>query len=170
MVVFFLTFRSRVLFALFGIMVSCASLASDGIAMPLPDIQRIYLKHLELKQPNSPAIFLDTAPPEISYDMTIDALPVGSDVYEVVVGMVATGRIKNKVAYTVSAKQAGIFLIKKLPEDQLHRLLGAVCPNIIYPYLRANLNDAIIRAGFAPVYLTEIDWDAYYKKEKRRKK
>ena len=41
-------------------------------------------------------------------------------------------------------------------------MLGIGCPNIVYPYLRANLADAITRAGFPPVHLAEINFEVFY--------
>jgi len=40
--------------------------------------------------------------------------------------------------------------------------LGIACPNIIYPYLRANIADTITRAGFPPIHLTEINFEVFY--------
>ncbi|MGI4937507.1 MAG: protein-export chaperone SecB, partial [Janthinobacterium lividum] len=41
-------------------------------------------------------------------------------------------------------------------------LLGIGCPNIVYPYLRANIADLITRAGFPPVHLSEINFEVFY--------
>ncbi|MCE3608466.1 protein-export chaperone SecB [Massilia sp. P8910] len=156
--------------AFFGILLSSASCAADSTPKPVFEIQRVYLKELELKEPNSPAIFLETEQPKISVTASVESSPISADIYEVVVGIVVTGRIKNKVAFTVSAKEAGIFHIKDVPAIQMHTLHGVGCPNIIYPYLRANIADAITRAGFPPVHLAEINWETYYEQEKKRKK
>jgi preprotein translocase subunit SecB len=73
-----------------------------------------------------------------------------------------TAKIGDKVAFLVEGKQAGIFEARNIPEDQLDPLLGIGCPNIIYPYLRSNVADAITRAGFPPIHLSEINFEAFY--------
>ena len=73
-----------------------------------------------------------------------------------------TAKIKDKVAFLVECKQAGIFEARNIPAEQLDPLLGIGCPNIVYPYLRANIADLITRAGFPPVHLSEINFELFY--------
>ena len=73
-----------------------------------------------------------------------------------------TTRIGQNTAFLVEAKQAGIFEIRNLPDEQLPLVLNVVCPNIVYPYLRANVADVIQRAGFPPMHMAEINFEALY--------
>jgi preprotein translocase subunit SecB len=74
-------------------------------------------------------------------------------------------KIGDKTVFLVEAKQAGIFEIRNLPEDQMGPVLGMACPQIVYPYLRGNVADAIQRAGFPPVHLAEINFQALYQQQ-----
>ena len=131
-------------------------------SQPVFQIQRVYLKDMSLEQPNSPAIFLEQEAPsiEVSLDVTAEALSEG--IYESSVTVTVTAKIKDKVAFLVEGKQAGIFEARNIPADQLDPLLGIGCPNIVYPYLRANIADMITRAGFPPVHLAEINFEVFY--------
>jgi preprotein translocase subunit SecB len=135
---------------------------ADDNQQPVFQIQRIYLKDLSLEQPNSPAIFLEQEAPalEVAVDVGAEALAPG--IYEASVTITLTAKIKDKVAFLVEGKQAGIFEARNIPDDQLDPLLGIGCPNVIYPYLRANIADAITRAGFPPVHLAEINFEVFY--------
>jgi len=135
---------------------------ADETLQPMFQIQRVYLKDLSLEQPNSPAIFLEQEMPaiEVSVNVATDLLATG--MYESSITVTVTAKIKDKVAYLVEGKQAGIFEVRNIPEGQLDPLLGIACPNILYPYLRANIADAIGRAGFPPVHLSEINFEAFY--------
>jgi preprotein translocase subunit SecB len=73
-----------------------------------------------------------------------------------------TAKIKDKVAFLVEGKQAGIFEARNIPENQLGPLLGIGCPNIVYPYLRSNIADIITRAGFPPIHLSEINFELFF--------
>jgi len=83
-------------------------------------------------------------------------------IFESTVTITVTSKVKDKVAFLVEGKQAGIFEAANIPAEQLDPLLGIGCPNIVYPYLRANIADMITRAGFPPVHLAEINFEAFY--------
>ena len=129
---------------------------------PVFQIQRIYLKDLSLEQPNSPGIFLEQDSPAIEVAVDVGAEALADGIYESTVTVTITAKIKDKVAFLVEGKQAGIFEARNIPAEQLDPLLGIGCPNIVYPYLRANLADAITRAGFPPVHLAEINFEVFY--------
>lgn len=135
---------------------------SDEIVQPIFQIQRVYLKDLSLEQPNSPGIFLEQDAPQIEVAVDVGAEPLAEGIYESTVTITVTAKIGDKVAFLVEGKQAGIFEARNIPDDQLDPLLGIGCPNIVYPYLRANIADAITRAGFPPVHLAEINFEVFY--------
>lgn len=129
---------------------------------PIFQIQRVYLKDLSLEQPNSPAILLEQAQPQVDINLAVSAEPVGEGMFEVAVTATVTTRINDKTLFLVEAKQAAIFEIRNLPQDQLAPVIGIACPGIVYPYLRATVADVITRAGFPPVHLTEVNFQAMY--------
>jgi preprotein translocase subunit SecB len=135
---------------------------SDENQQPVFQIQRVYLKDMSLEQPNSPAIFLEQEPPKLDIAVDVGAEAITEGIFESTVTITLTAKINDKVAFLVECKQAGIFEVRNVPADQLDPLLGIGCPNILYPYLRANIADAVTRAGFPPVHLAEINFDAYY--------
>lgn len=135
---------------------------ADENLQPVFQIQRVYLKDLSLEQPNSPAIFLEQESPEIEVAVDVGAEQIADGVFESTVTITVTAKIKDKIAFLVEGKQAGIFEARNIPDDQLDPLIGIGCPSTIYPYLRANIADAITRAGFPPVHLTEINFEVFY--------
>ena len=135
---------------------------ADETLQPVFQIQRIYLKDLSLEQPNSPAIFLEQESPTIEVSVDVGAALLTEGIYEATVAVTVTAKCKDKVAFLVEGKQGGIFEVRNIPAEQLDPLLGIGCPNSIYPYLRANIADTITRAGFPPVHLAEINFEAFY--------
>ncbi|MBC7414971.1 MAG: protein-export chaperone SecB [Herminiimonas sp.] len=135
---------------------------ADETLQPVFQIQRVYLKDLSLEQPNSPAIFLEQDSPTIEVAVDVGAESLAEGIFESTVTVTVTAKINDKVAFLVEGKQAGIFEARNIPAEQLDPLLGIGCPNIVYPYLRANLADAITRAGFPPVHLAEINFEVFY--------
>ena len=116
-------------------------------ATPVFQIQRVYLKDLSLEQPNSPAILLEQAQPSVDIQLGVQATPVAEGIFEVAVTATVQTKIEDKTVFLVEAKQAGIFEIRNVPEEQMGAIVGIACPQIIYPYLRGNVADTITRAG-----------------------
>ena len=132
---------------------------------PIFQIQRVYLKEASLEQPNSPAILLEQAQPSVDIQLGVEATPVADGIYEVAVTATVQTKIEDRTVFLVEAKQAGIFEIRNLPEDQMGPVIGIACPQIVYPYLRGNVADIINRAGFPPVHLAEINFQAMYEQQ-----
>lgn len=132
---------------------------------PVFQIQRVYLKEISLEQPNSPSIFLETEQPTLNIQLSVETLPVMEGVFEVSVTATVQTSLKDKTVFLIEAKQAGIFEVRNLPADQMGPILGIACPQIIYPYLRSNVADVITRAGFPPVHLSEINFQAMYEQQ-----
>jgi preprotein translocase subunit SecB len=132
---------------------------------PMFQIQRMYLKDLSLEQPNSPQILLEQGQPQVEINLTLGAEPISDGIYEVTVMATVTTKINDKTLFLVEAKQGGIFEIRNIPEDQLRPILGIACPGIVYPYLRAIVSDVCTRAGFPPVVLSEVNFQAMYESQ-----
>ena len=132
---------------------------------PVFQIQRVYLKDASLEQPNSPAILTSQEQPSVDIQLGVGVENVAEGITEVTVTATVTTKIADKVVFLVEAKQAGIFEIRNLPEDQLGPVVGIACPQIVYPYLRGNVADLIQRAGFPPVHLAEINFQAMYEQQ-----
>jgi preprotein translocase subunit SecB len=131
-------------------------------------IQRLYVKDLSLETPNCPQIFLEPWDPEMSMDLATDAsLVLEEGVREVVLTVTVTVKIKTKVAFLVEVKQAGIFAMKGFTDEQQQHMLGSFCPNILYPYAREVVTDAVMRAGFPQLYLAPVNFDALYEQHKK---
>ncbi|MFV0680885.1 protein-export chaperone SecB [Ottowia sp.] len=132
---------------------------------PVFNIQRVYLKEASLEQPNSPAILLEQAQPAVEINLGVSAENAAEGVFEVTVTATVQTKIEDKTVFLVECKQAGIFEIRNVPEDQMGPVVSIACPQIVYPYLRGNVADLIQRAGFPPVHLAEINFQQMYEQQ-----
>ena len=132
---------------------------------PVFQIQRVYLKEASLEQPNSPAILLEQQQPAVDIQLGVEANQAADGVFEISVTATVQTKIADKTVFLVECKQAGIFEIRNVPEDQIGAIIGIACPQIVYPYLRANVADIVTRAGFPPVHLAEINFQAMYEQQ-----
>lgn len=134
---------------------------------PVFQIQRVYLKESSLEQPNSPAILLEQEQPSVDIQLGVEGANVAEGIYEVCVTATVHTKINDKTVFLVEAKQAGIFEVRNVPEDQMGQIMGIACPQIVYPYLRGNVADLVQRAGFPPVHLQEINFQAMYEQQQQ---
>ena len=149
---------------------------SDANATPQQEqqavfnIEKLYVKDLSLEIPHAPAIFLERENPQIDLQLHTNSASVEDGVFEVTITVTVTAKLaeKDKVMFLIEAKQAGIFQLRNIPAGEVEAVLAVVCPNILYPYLREVVSDVVVRAGFAPVILSPINFDALYQQQKQQ--
>jgi preprotein translocase subunit SecB len=134
---------------------------------PVFNIQRMYLKDLSLEQPNSPQILLEQQQPNVDINLAISAETVAEGIYEVCVTATVTTKVAERTLFLIEAKQAGIFELRNLGE-QTQAILGIACPGMVYPYLRAIVSDVCTRAGFPPVTLSEVNFQAMFEAQQQQ--
>ncbi len=145
------------------------SAQSNDSGTPVFQIQRMYLKDLSLEQPNAPHILLEQQQPQVDINLTLSAENVTDGIFEVCVTATVNTKVGDKTLFLVEAKQAGIFEIRNVPQDQVEGILGIVCPQMVYPYLRAIVSDVCTRAGFPPVLLTEVNFQAMFEAQQAQR-
>lgn len=122
-------------------------------------IQRLYVKDSSFESPHSPHVFFEEWNPELDLDLTTKTNDVGNDKHEVVLTVKTTVKMKKKIIFIAEIFQAGIFIIKNFPKDQMRPMLGSFCPNILYPYAREAITDMVVRGGFPQLYLAPVNFD-----------
>jgi preprotein translocase subunit SecB len=135
---------------------------SEQQEAPSFSIEKLYLKDLSVEVPNAPAIFLERESPQVEIQLGTNAQGLGDDAYEVTLTVTVTARIEDKTVFLVEVGQAGIFRIFGVPEENIEPLVAVACPNILFPYAREVVSDAITRAGFSPVILQPVNFEGMY--------
>lgn len=125
-------------------------------------IERIYVKDISFESPNSPAIFTQDWNPETNLQLTTQSTPLGDDHYEVVLQLTVTVKDKEKTAFLVEVNQAGTFMVKGYPQDQLNHLLASFCPTNLFPYAREVVSNLVSKGSFPEMHLSPINFDALY--------
>lgn len=137
---------------------------------PVFVIEKIYVKDLSLEIPNAPNIFLERDTPEINLQLGTKNQGIDVGLYEVLLTVTVTAKIKDKIMFLVEAQQSGIFRIRNIPNDEIDPVLGIGCPNILFPYLREVVSDIVTRAGFPPVILNPVNFEAIYQQKRTEAK
>jgi preprotein translocase subunit SecB len=126
------------------------------------NIQKVFMKDMSFETPNSPAIFTEEWKPDINLQLTSNATPMAEGLFEVVLSLTVTAKLGEKTAYLAEIQQGGIFSLGGFDQPQMSHMLGAFCPNVLYPFAREAIADLIGKGGFPPVYVAPVNFDALY--------
>ena len=129
---------------------------------PAFGIEKLYIKDLSIEVPHAPEIFLEREAPQVEIQLGSAGRGLGEGAYEVGLTVTVTAKLEEKTVFLVEIGQAGIFRIVNVPGDQVEPLLAVACPNILFPYAREVVSDAVTRAGFAPIVLQPVNFEAMY--------
>jgi len=129
---------------------------------PVFSIEKVYVKDASLELPNAPAVFLEQQTPQVEIQLSSHVEKMNDTLYDVVVTVTATAKHAERTCFLVEVAQAGIFRIHGMPEQDLEPILGIACPNILFPYAREVVADLVGRAGFPPIHLAPVNFEAIY--------
>ena len=129
---------------------------------PVFSIEKIYVKDLSLEVPNAPQVFMSNDAPQLQVQLSQAVQSMDGALFEVTLNVTVTAKAGDKTVFLVEVAQAGIFQIRNVPQSELDPILGMVCPNVLFPYARETVSDTVNRAGFPPVLLAPVNFEALY--------
>jgi preprotein translocase subunit SecB len=129
---------------------------------PMFSIEKIYVKDLSLEVPGGPQTFMQPEQPQLEVQLAQKAQRVSDVLFEVTLVITVTAKRMEKTLFLVEVSQAGVFQIRNVSEPDLAPVLGMVCPNVLFPYARETVSDIVNRAGFPPVLLAPVNFEALY--------
>jgi preprotein translocase subunit SecB len=141
---------------------------SEAQNQPVFSIEKVYVKDVSLEIPNAPQVFLEREAPQVDIQLHHNSSRVDDGVYQCVLTITVTAKAGEKTMFLVEAAQAGIFVARNIPEQELDAVLGIACPNILFPYAREVVSDLTQRAGFPPVILAPVNFEAIYAQQRNQ--
>jgi preprotein translocase subunit SecB len=131
-------------------------------------IQRIYVKDISYEAPNTPDVFRGEWKPDVDLQMQSSARGSGAGSYEVSVRVTVTVTVGEQTAYLVEVVQAGLFSISGVGTEELNFIVGSICPNIIFPYVRETVSDLVVRGGFPQLVLAPVNFEVLYRRHREQ--
>ncbi|MCW8853108.1 MAG: protein-export chaperone SecB [Gammaproteobacteria bacterium] len=126
-------------------------------------IQKIYLKDASFESPNSPDVFQDAEwKPEINVQLNTEGKTLAEGVHEVTLTVTVTAKKADKTAFLVEVKQSGVFQLVGFEQEQLGGMLGAYCPEVLFPFAREAISDLVSKGGFPQLLLSPVNFNALY--------
>lgn len=133
---------------------------------PIFSIEKLYVKDLSLEIPNAPQAFLERETPTVDIQLHHNSTSVDEGLFQTTLTVTVTAKVNDKTLFLVEAAQAGIFTLRNIPASDIDALLGIACPNILFPYVREVVSDIVVRAGFPPVVLNPVNFEALYQAQR----
>ena len=127
-------------------------------------LQNVYLKDCSYEAPNGPRVEGNWNP-QINLDLHTGcnvARPRGAR------GRADRHRVRQAgevTIFLVEVKQAGLFVMRNLAEEDTKRAVGSVCPGVLFPYARAAVSHLVTQGGFPQFLLPPVNFDALYARQ-----
>jgi preprotein translocase subunit SecB len=128
---------------------------------PVLSLQSVYLKDCSYESPNGPRMDGNWNP-QINLDLQTSANVLGPDAREVVLTVTVSAKLGEVTIFLVEVKQAGLFLVRNIPESDLKRAVSTVCPGVLFPYARAAISQLVSQGGFPQFLLPPVNFEALY--------
>lgn len=141
---------------------------SEQNEQPSFSIEKLFVKDLSLEVPNAPRVYLERDVPQVEVAMNNAAQAIDEGFYEVVLTVTVTAKLKEKTVFLVELSYGGVFRIRNVPAAELDPVLGVTCPNILFPYVREVVSETVTRAGFPPVILHPMNFEAIYQAQRQQ--
>jgi len=138
-------------------------------AQPVFSIEKLYVKDLSLEVPHAPQVFLENTDPNVDMRVATESQKLEDEFNEVSVTVTVTAKLSDeRVMFLNEVTQSGIFRLAGIPDEDVQLLLAVACPNILFPYARETISSTITRAGFPPVLLAPINFEALYQQQQQQ--
>jgi preprotein translocase subunit SecB len=134
---------------------------ADQQALPQLALERIYVKDMSLEVPGA-NVFTREWQPELDINLSSNAEKLDDEHYQVILTVNVTANNGGETAFIAEVHQAGIFMMQNIPEDQMGAILGAYCPNVLFPYAREVVSDIVTRGSFPQLLLAPVNFDQAY--------
>ena len=134
---------------------------------PVFSIEKLYVKDLSVEVPGAPQIYREREAPQVDVSMNNAGKAISEGYYEVVINLTVTAKLKEKTVFLVEVAYGGVFQIRNVPASEIETVLGVTCRNILFPYLREVVSETVSRAGFPPVILHPMNFEAIYQARKQ---
>ncbi|HWF99097.1 MAG TPA: protein-export chaperone SecB [Steroidobacteraceae bacterium] len=135
--------------------------APEAANGPVLALQSVYLKDCSYEAPNGPRVDGNWNP-QINLDLHTGAANLAADVREIVLTVTVSAKQNDSTIFLVEVKQAGIFVMRNLSDEDAKRAVGSVCPGVLFPYARAAVSHLVTQGGFPQFLLPPVNFDALY--------
>lgn len=130
-------------------------------------LQRIYIKDSAFESPDTPQAASNSLDPQVEFTMSCRSRRLENNEYEVVLQIAVKVTKSGDLVFLAEIQQAGLFEIDGINENALEQVLNITCPKVLFPYGREAIDALIIKGGFPPVLIANVNFEAAYAQGKK---
>lgn len=140
---------------------------AENQAGPALSLEKVYIKDVSFESPGSPMVFMSQDAPDIGIDLNIvhRKLENNDGYYEVILNAEVDAKAGDTTIFLAELQQAGLFMVRNVPENEIDRILEVACPQILFPFVREAINDFVCKGGFPQLLINPVNFDALYAKK-----
>lgn len=137
---------------------------------PVVQLEQLYLKDASFENPHAPKVFREPWKPEFQLDINTRSDRLDDEHFEVVLSVTLKATIEGgRTAFIVEVQYAGVFRIAGLDDAARQRVIGTLAPNTLFPYIRENVDNLVVKGGFPAVHLAPVNFDALFAEAVRKR-
>lgn len=132
-----------------------------------------YIKDMSFENPNAPeSLLTNWGQPETNVNVNIQHAKLQDNMFEValIFRIEAKNKEKDRTAFIVELAYGATIVLNNLPEENYAPFLMIEVPKLLFPFAREIVATASTQAGYPPLYLHPINFEAIYIQEMQRQK
>ncbi|MEO1686568.1 MAG: protein-export chaperone SecB [Pseudomonadota bacterium] len=146
-----------------------AAAGGQQTVQPQVAIVSQYVRDLSFENIAAQKSLTNQGKPDIKVTVNLDAKPRGEDRFEVILKLNAESTAEGETLFITELDYAGVFMVKNVPQEQLHPFLLIECPRQLFPFARRIISDVTRDGGYPPLMLDMVDFMAIYRQELARR-
>ncbi len=132
-------------------------------------LHRIYIKNSLFEAGTLTVSALEVpVAPTLDLQVHADVLSQDAGVYEAVLTLNIVAKHNEKTLWSLKLQQAGLYSLLDFTEEQKQNILNGFCMNQLYPYACVVVNQMVVQGGFAPIYLSPMNFEQLYQQQKTK--
>jgi len=133
------------------------------------NVHRIYVKASSFEAAPM-TLELPSEPSKINLEVQLNNSSIARDneLYEASLILALTGRYETNLLWRLQLQEAGLFTIKGFAKEQIDSILNIFCMNMIYPYACNAVYQAVVQAGFQPIFLGAMNFEMLYQEKQKK--
>jgi len=150
-----------------------AAEAPQGAQQAQPGLQIVtqFVKDCSVDLPNAPeTLVTGWGAPETNINISLGHKQLKDNLFEVALNLrvEAKNAKENKTAFIIDLHYGALVALQNIPAENTVPVLAVEVPKLLFPFAREIIADLTVKAGFPPLYMAPISFEALYVNEMKR--